>query len=422
MKIYRKLSVVFLYYIDLLFCLSSIFFSSEVTSLLLRIIAATVALFVVGAFFFTNKTVIPKILVKRLIIPCLILVGFLLTFAQYGPNSLAASTLMSFISYSIPMILLAWIYVKKNILVKFDSAVDLVLLLFLIYFFFILSKGLLSQLTIIQLRNETNVGYQSTSYYGSYAYGLALFALLFNKAEKVSLFQNIVIIFIRITSLFLGFVVQIYGGGNGAFVLTIIYTIVIIAIYLNAPKHIIRFLIIAILLGTIILFMKNLITEIPALSQSFDRILRIFNTGQINNNSTSGRISIYKNSIDKILDSPIIGYGISSAPYIGIGQPHQMFLEILIDGGILYLFLWVYELLNSSKKLIWLMRHDKSHRSEYVLIIVVFLSQFIMIQFSGFYLRTYSFWFSLAYITFKYDSVRKSFGLLTYRRQLPVNG
>ena len=408
MKISKKLSVIPLYYIDLLFCLTSIFVSSMMISLLLRIIAFVVAVVVVGAFIYINKTIIPTILVKRLFIPFIVLVGFLLTIIKYGPNSMANSTMMSFISYSIPMILLAWIYVKKNILVKFDSAIDFVLLLFLIYFIFILTKGLFLHLTIMQLSDDTNIGYQSTSYYGSYAFGLALYALLFNKTDKINLFQRIVSIIIRITSLAFGFLVQIYGSGNGAFVLTVIYTFVIIAMYLNGPKNIFKFLVVIIFLGIIIVFITNLIAEVPTLSQSFDRILRIFKAGEINYESTSGRTLIYKESIKKILESPLIGYGISSAPYIGIGQPHQMFLEILIDGGIIYLFIWLYELLSSSKKLIWLIKYDTSHRSEYVLIIVVFLSQFVMIQFSGFYLRTYSFWFSLAYIAFKYDFVKRS--------------
>ena len=62
--------------------------------------------------------------------------------------------------------------------------------------------------------------------------------------------------------------------------------------------------------------------------------------------SALGRLDFYRQALEMVEESPLVGYGIGAFGYMADGlkaagiYPHNMFLEILVDGGFLGLALF----------------------------------------------------------------------------------
>ena len=69
----------------------------------------------------------------------------------------------------------------------------------------------------------------------------------------------------------------------------------------------------------------------------------------------TGRNLLWQSAIELIKMSPIYGYGRSELDYIeiwyGFFSSHNFILEMLLQGGVIALFLWFCTLLSSFKKM-----------------------------------------------------------------------
>jgi oligosaccharide repeat unit polymerase len=133
------------------------------------------------------------------------------------------------------------------------------------------------------------------------------------------------------------------------------------------------------------------------------RLVSYIDSGGINFSQGSNRDIFYGQAIEYIKASPVYGYGPftiydhSPKPYFGLPgfyYPHNLFLEILIHGGILYLFIWLIILSIFFMKLSKIISIDKTQ----VIILAPFLYSFIQLMFSGTYLQEPLFWFSICYV------------------------
>lgn len=405
MKVKVLLFAVAMWSIDLLFCLCNLFFTSHQTSNVLMLVSAGMAV-TIGICFLVKKSVLITAECKTLLFPLVLLCGLLLTILLRGGNALAISVLKCFICYAIPMTLLAIVAYDDNDMLLAGRYTDFILLLFNLYLIYILRNGVLSQTTVQELQSESNIGYQSTSYFGAYAFVLSLYALLFVKV-KGNIFKKGLLYAYRAGTMVLSLLVAVYGGGKGAIVVIALTSILLISLYLNNSKRFVKFL--GICIGAVVVLwgVSKVIGQNDALSQSFDRIYALFGTGTVDYYTTSGRTVRYENCFKAFRESPIIGHGIAGAYYIGIGQPHQMFLEILVEGGLVYLGVWLFILYYTCRRIVWLLKNDQQHFAGYVFLIVTFVAQIIGLQFSGFYMQSYTLWFFIAYVNLRVHYLRK---------------
>lgn len=396
MKFKVLLFAVAMWSIDLLFCLCNLFFASHQTSVVLMIVSAGMAT-TIGVCFLIKKRILAISECSVLLFPLAILCGLFLTILFRGKNDLANSVLKCFICYAIPMTLLAIISYQEKDFLQLGRYTDFILLLFNLYFVYILQKGILTQINVRDLQNESNIGYQSTSYYGAYAFVLSAYALLFLKVEGNS-FKKALTYAYRIATLVISLVVAVYGSGKGAMVVIALSSILLISMYLNNSRRIGKFLGICVGVFVLLFVITRVVGQNKALSSSFNRIYALFGTGTVDYYTTSGRTVIYDRCLKAFWESPIIGHGIGGAYYIGIGQPHQMFLEIMVEGGLLYLSIWIGIIYYTFRRVVWLLKNDPQHYSGYAFLIATCAAQVIGLQFSGFYLQSYTMWFFIAYV------------------------
>ena len=129
------------------------------------------------------------------------------------------------------------------------------------------------------------------------------------------------------------------------------------------------------------------------LDNNFERITSLFDHGGINTSASSGRDEIWKDAWVLISERPILGYGLFS--YLShINWPHNIFLEVLLQGGFVLFLVLITILLLSLGKYSRMIRKDKSQMWLVPLIIYVFTQ----LLFSGSYMFETYFWFSLSYI------------------------
>ena len=247
-----------------------------------------------------------------------------------------------------------------------------------------------------------NMNYQAASYYAAFSYALNLILLTCGHLikDRFKIFQNKHYPILSVLLLFVQIILCLMSGGRGGFVLIVTSSF---ATWLICEKGIFRkilskLLIIGLIgLTALISYKPSLINSVlEVLEKSTKRTFAYISSDGIDMNETSGRGEIYENFIAGILDSPICGYGLFG--YNDVlnfdSYPHNIFIEILAQGGFLYLFLFLGIVAFQFAKYKRMIKYDKSN---------IFLIPFIcyagtMLMFSGSYMTTGLFWFLLVYI------------------------
>ena len=241
--------------------------------------------------------------------------------------------------------------------------------------------------------------YQALSYFAGLAFLITTIYFSFY-IEKYSLF--IVIFFLTLSLGQIGTIVL--SGGRGG--LVVVVGGILSIVYLKSSKG--RFIPYMFVISFSLYILITIL-----LSFDFDqndriikgalRLVSYIDSGGINFNNSSNRDIFYGQAIEYIKESPVYGHGLftiydnSPPPYFGLPgfyYPHNFFLEILIHGGILYLFLWLFILGHFFIKLNKIISKDKTQ----VIILAPFLYAFIQLLFSGTYLQEALFWFSICYV------------------------
>jgi O-antigen ligase len=334
-----------------------------------------------------------------------ILSGFLINYAIYGFNKGAVDTILEFLIRTIPAILMGIVAAKKDILKKMVEVTDIIIVFFTLTLFIIFLNGYINGISRPQLVFEFGLDYQGISYLGAYAFGMNLFMILYGKKEltskflKGTFFQAFRIMIIPIQVL-----VCLYSGGRGGFVLLIVYIFFVIGFDLFIRKDILRFSskIIFVLFSTMVLIYIFYDNEL--IIAGFNRITEFINpSGSINWEGTSGRGIVYQQALELIGESPIFGYGIAGGAFNGLLSTHNLFFEILMDGGLIYLISWLCLLTFFIKKLYSKIKLDY----KYNLIAIIFLADFVNLMFSSIYLRTSAMFFCLSFILIE-NAIKKN--------------
>lgn len=242
--------------------------------------------------------------------------------------------------------------------------------------------------------------YQTLAYFSAFSFGINLYGILSkNKALKYKFQEttiykslSIVMLFIQITGVFI-------SGGRGGAVLLFINTFVLFYIL---SRHNIKKVLMFILLFVPAIYIVFSYANPQLVSMIENRSERTFSyigDEGLDLSETSGRDIVYSAAIDKVADNLLYGYGIFkqydmmkkdfNAPYV-----HNIFIEILLQGGIILLMTFLYLLFKHFHKLKFYLK-TYPERS---LIIVVYLYAMVFLMFSGSYMSNTYFWFTLTFI------------------------
>lgn len=233
---------------------------------------------------------------------------------------------------------------------------------------------------------------QALAYFSAVGFSINFFLLLFGKNyQRFSFASSSVYQIICSILLVVQIVSCLVSGGRGGAVLLIVSFFVLLFLWSknnSGSKN--KFLVYSIIvLGLLIVpfILPNNISSM--INSGMERTFSYLNDGGIDMSQTSNRDIFYTESIKIIEEKNVLGWGfwgyISRANLI----PHNLFLETMLQGGIIYTFFVSVFLIALFIKLIRAVRRD----SRYIVIVTIALYPFVQLMFSGSYIMTPLFWF-----------------------------
>jgi O-antigen ligase len=237
--------------------------------------------------------------------------------------------------------------------------------------------------------------YQGASYTSAFTYSLNLYFILFGNRHKLFKFHYFKSYQIMT---YLLLIVQVMGvlisGGRGGFVLIVISTILLMWFknkdHNNKNKALLLILIFSFITGSVLL--PRLMHDDLFLN-STGRVFSYITNSGIDMTQTSDRDVVYKDAINLIKERPLTGYGFFGY-YDYTFFPHNLFLEILLNWGILFLLFACLIGFVFLRKLRTIIKYDPSN----LFILAIFIYPFTMLMFSGTYMSTSLFWFVFSYV------------------------
>lgn len=338
--------------------------------------------------------------VFMLIMVLLLALTYFITDTFFGASEMASDYFKYMLIWSIPAFLFGMVFFEKDGLKALWRGADVFMILTTIavtingVFYFVNGQGSASV--------SGSTTYQTMSYMSALALGLNYY-LLMNKDncyrpkffQKSVVYKVVSVIFLLPQALSL-----IVTGGRGGMILLIVYFIAI-TFFNNTgiDKRWKTAGVIAVILGTLLLFS----IENDSLLGGITRIFDFIGDEGINWSGTSNRGDVYSQAGTLISNRPILGYGIWGY-FSQMMNPHNLFLELLLGGGVILLIIGVLLIIAM------LVKYSKAKKqdSRIMIMFLFFLYNFVMLMFSGTYLCAPTLWF-FAGAMFNYKPKRMSF-------------
>lgn len=231
-------------------------------------------------------------------------------------------------------------------------------------------------------------GHQDISYTAAFCFTINLTNILSrNRLFRYKIFLTKTFKIIYFSLLPIQAIICILGGGRGGALLLVFGFLSITYIY--SRQHfgsVIRWSIPAILVFVIIVAYSEVFSE------GFGRAFDYLQGGTVDlsiNQSDLERTQLREQSYAIIGESPIIGYGLWNGLIVAGYYMHNVFLDILIAGGFVYLFLFILIMNKVYKTSYRILLTDNSK----CMLLPYILYPSILLLFSGFYLSNSLFWF-----------------------------
>lgn len=251
----------------------------------------------------------------------------------------------------------------------------------------LITLGMVPSLMTMEIGVRMNMagdGYQTVSYMGAFAVGILLYGILSPYQNlRFKIFQlksykilSIVFILINVAAVFI-------SGGRGGALLLILNALICMFAFNGSKKAVIKNVLLSTIALTVFVFIYGRFLNAYGLGDFFEigieRTFSYISGGSIDMSETSERDIVYKLAIENINNHPIMGQGIFRTMSMYGGYPHNFFLEILVDGGMVYLLFWIFYLWRFIMGLLKTTKRDPSKKYIYILAALPFLS----LQFSG---------------------------------------
>ena len=310
-------------------------------------------------------------------------------------NPIATTFFLYFSSFSLPAILGSLYLARMQTIFEMSKLLEIVMLLITVSIFVRLiipaSQG--QRLSTFGGAYFGQIG----SYLAAFAFGLNLYFLFEGRYhDRFTLFRSMFYKLLCICLLVIQIIGFIIPGGRGGAVLGVTYLLYILLIRfsLRNVKYLLTIIgFLSFLVITLVVIWPFLIQN-SAFQSGFFRVTQFIDSGVgINWTGTSGRDIIYRNALEIIIQRPVLGYGIFGMWDVSY-YPHNFFLEVLLQGGIVYLIIALIILYLFARKLTRLIKKDRRYR----ILFVLFIYPFVMLMFSGTYLSTPIFWFVIIFV------------------------
>lgn len=233
--------------------------------------------------------------------------------------------------------------------------------------------------------------YQAASYFMAFAFGINTLLLLIKR--KVCYLQKMHIYVSNIVRMAISGILVclvLFSGGRAGIVVVFVYLLVLTWwCWINKRFSMNIWCFGAILCLALLLFVLTVLMDNPIFSLRFGRVFEYITSSGIDMSKTSGRDKIYAFYWECIKQKPVLGYGILSFEYMNEYAPHNIILQILVEGGFIYLILcigvvgWIYRKWMYNKSL-----------SKYFMIIMA-IYPMVKTMFSANYLNDEVFWFAV---------------------------
>lgn len=328
-----------------------------------------------------------------LLLPAIIIAIFLFDVAFYRTQTTSYDHFMLTVVFASPAAVAGMVFAGKDVRAKHAYGLEPIML--------VMSIGLIfSAIDTIQGasidRGIGGASYQTASYIGALAFNLNLFYILQGRAGDRPNYTRLKSynIFCWLLLPAQAFAVLL-NGGRGGFVLVVVGAIVQAFLSVRS-KHSLRSVgnltILSIVLTVSSFLVLPRLLARADLARSIGRIFSYLGEDGINWDGTSGRDVVYTRALAAIEDSPVFGYGLFS--WGTSSYPHNIFLEWLLNGGVVYLLLATVVVVSMIFRGIRFARLDQT----VAIVCLVGLYPVVYLQFSGSYLTTGSFWFVLAFL------------------------
>lgn len=237
--------------------------------------------------------------------------------------------------------------------------------------------------------------YQELSYNCAFAFNLNLCGILFgNQTERFSVFKSKVfnnvsygLLLIQLTGCFL-------GGGRGA----TIYLVLNALLLLIVSNKLSRTLMSASVFGSILLVGLKVMQESALSGVMGSRIERAFSfIGSDGEVKGDDRFSLYERAWEYCKEYDVMGSGLFRA-LDEFGNPHNFFMEILTQGGMVYCLFWIIVLCYLFYRTYMLIKTEHEY---YFIPIICF--PLTMLMFSGSYTISQQFWFFIVYLFTRFE-------------------
>ena len=261
---------------------------------------------------------------------------------------------------------------------------------------FFISIGCIMSLPRLYMDRIVSIGggnYQQLSYSAAFMFSIFLYNILNRNNCRFSFINNIYYTIITVF-LMIGCVFCILAsGGRGGFLLLMVN--VIILCY-SRRKWILKHSFFIILCLPLLFFVLSLF-DIPIISVILDR-----GSGRIENTffsddgvsmSKSGREGVFEDALKYIDDNPW-GYGFFRSYAIMENYPHNIFLEIILDGGYILLCLFILFLV----RLYFNVLKMKKQNDNISFLLLLMSCPMVMLLATSTYLWNGLFWFGITYV------------------------
>ena len=234
-------------------------------------------------------------------------------------------------------------------------------------------------------------GHQDISYSAAWCFGINFANLLSNNREnRFKVFTSKLFKAIFFALLPIQTIICLLGGGRGGGVLLVLSFI--ITMYVYGRQRFLKTILLSLVAVAVFVIISQ---ETGIFADGFGRTFDYLTGNGVDlesNMSDVERTQLRLHSYEIISNSPIIGYGLWNGLIVSGYYMHNIFLDILIAGGFVYLCLFLFYMKRVYKS-ISVMLKDPSM----CIMLPLALYPATMLMFSGFYLTTSLFGFCVTY-------------------------
>lgn len=229
---------------------------------------------------------------------------------------------------------------------------------------------------------DIGLNYQNFSYYMAKTYSYSLYFLFFSSIRGTR-YHKMMILPIVIMCIATA-VLSIVGGGRGPFLFFVAISVVFCYFYKGSGNLTIRHLWIVVFLLIGFEYFASQLNIFD--SFGFTRVID-------NMTEDNSRRLLYTKAWNVFLESPIVGHGFGSVWWTVGWACHNMFLDLLAEGGVIGASIVLYFLIVT---LVYLWKKTKLD-GRYFLILAVFIESIIENTVSGYWISCETIWFSMAF-------------------------